>query len=95
LILNVAQLKGRNMAKAIIAISRVKIPSRGHFVNAKDVHAVGMRVDNVPHVDLVIQRDGGPYIVLRLDIEAAEMIRDHLTQKINYFTGEQSQGGLL
>lgn len=75
--------------KATLALSNVRVPTHGRFVNCKQTYAQIVRVANVPHVDLVQCRDGGPYIVLRLDIDGAVAIRDHINTMLRCAAGAE------
>lgn len=59
---------------AKLAMSNVRDPLNGKFTNCKVVRSRAIKGGAVPQVDLVIQRDGGPYIRLRMDTEASEEI---------------------
>lgn len=64
--------------KADTAISNVKDPLHGRFVpNYKTYSSlvkIGTAVNTEHRVDFVIQRNGGPYIRVRMDVEGAHEI---------------------
>lgn len=65
--------------RADVAISRVTIPHRGRFVECRVVTSTVWSLRQESFVHLVVQRKGGPSIVLRLSSQAAiEIARDML-----------------
>lgn len=64
--------------KAEIAVSNVKDPLNGRFVPSRDTHCELIKVGVAQFarrvVDLVIKRDGGPYIRVRMDPEGAREV---------------------
>jgi hypothetical protein len=72
---------------AQMATSNVKIPHQGRFVNCYVIKASPWRVDNIPKVHLEIRRDGGPYVVLRMDPSAAMAIAHHIVAMVDHHCG--------
>lgn len=64
--------------KCLIAISNTRDPLNGRFTYCRKVHSAAVTVGTAQaqeaRVDLVIQRETGPYIRVRMDLEAAQEI---------------------
>lgn len=74
---------------AELAISSVKVPHNGRYVRCKVVTSKifetvgaksGLAYKVPPTLHLEIQRDGGPYLVLRMDRDAALAVAEQMLE---------------
>lgn len=69
-------------ASVLAAISTTRDPLNGRFVNVHKCCSTVVSNKTESFVDLIIQRDGGPYIRVRMTLDAAKLIADDMQEKL-------------